>query len=589
MPAILLVLFFLVLGLGLETDHVLLLQSQQRQAAEPAQITTEASELQTFYQASLKFLAGFSSPANGEYIQVSDLQEAGLIPQTFPQQTPFGQTLEGWAVASTSNPLVTNLIVLPVGPFSIQAVIAAGLAPSATTTVPPGIIQAISTQVETQASTLLTDSSNNTQSQETGLLEPTDNGNLQLTSLSGAVLAANTGIPSRTLGSSPDAPGLMAVAPNQVGYTVFAVNLYTYASPWGQAFVDSGNWNLDSKTIYQETETPWVFFQSFEPNLSLLGWSPVCPMGAVQLTPGMTPLQQTQYELNKSKNISPAIEFCLPSYRSEAINQPQGVGAQQDSYSAIRSNSPFYTINNGAGEPLDDNSPVLLNNPTTSQTIASPPAGIGLTYSDGGSNYQAFWQLPYTNPYLIPTSRMYNQPDVQGDGQSYYGGPAQNNFWQETIPVGTGIIGLNLTALEPDSDGGTQVITYQIFFGGYQIATGTGGSWNQLNLPTPEATSSNSGFDGFAWPGSQYTLYDGMQCPPGSPAQNVLSTQCQWQSTLGTAETTDGWYLDITAVSGTDTDGGTVPDITYGYNSDGQQYSSFSINVPANLMVDLHY
>ncbi len=542
----------------------------------------ESLEMQQFFQASVRFLNGFNAPANGEFIQVTDLQKAGLLPATFPMETPFGQVLEGWPVESPANPNITNLVVLISGTPSSSDLQEAGL-PNWTPGSNPNSLSSFNTQVRYDLSEVENTPTPQTQAILAGTVR--DQGQeLGWFSLQNLMTTANLDIPASALGAGVDSsPALEAIAPNQLGYTLISYSVTGDNLPWGIYVpfnVNTGTGQMSTEQV--EGAAFWTQIQST--SVSVLGWSPTCPSSATLLQPGMNTVSAQESDINTASNIGGGGEFCFHSYRAEAVNKVQTwTNTITDAYQAISVGAPIYQLAEGS-LPTNSGGIAQLDQPSNDQSYNSPPAAAGLTYTVNGTEYSTPWGMPAVDADLVPTVDRYGSFAVHINGATYYGYQPQNNFWQETIPVGNTMIPLNIVVLQPDGTG-TTVETYQILFDAYQLPTGTGGTWADLNLPTPEESDPDSGFDGFSWPGGPYSLYDGEACPFTSDLDNnVMATDCSGEQPLGTANITDAWVIQVNALAGNQTAGGTVTQDYISNPGSGAQSVPFSITVPSNLM-----
>lgn len=587
-------LAFIVLFLSVITEQASLTHTLSEQTANPRMVAQTAQQELSFFQACSSFLQGFGAPANGQYIQVSDLVTARLLPISFPAVTPFGQTLEGWPVLNSANASITNLFVFPSGALNTDALTAGGYGRySSSAAVPAGVVATLNQAVYAaiQSSLPAVSATVNAQSVQSGSIAISTGTDLQLDGAAQTVLVSDTGISNSTLVGVSNSPAIESVAPNQLGYTLIEFSSYGNSIPWDVSFPVTGSGGL----VTSQTLNDWTDSVSYMMHLNLMGWSPVCPAGATLLTPGMAPTQNTLAVINGTANASLSGEFCLQSYRTEGINVIRSAPLQLDKYWGVAPQSYLlqsggdvvYSINGGAGTSSGNGSPSMLTQSTTEVEQIGINQSVGMAYTSAAGTVANPWSLPYVASGLLDLT--YGHAANVINGSTYVSVAAQNNLWDHSVPIWSAVEAVNLIALQPNGTG-TQVNTYQIALFGYQLPTGSGASWAQLNLPTPVATDSASGWAGWPWV-SGLSIWRGFVCPATSNLDNnVLATTCTGQSALGTSNVTAAFRIQTSVSAGALSNGVTAASLSYQYNAgSGNANESFSISVPSSLVTTLQY
>jgi len=235
-------------------------------------------------------------------------------------------------------------------------------------------------------------------------------------------------------------------------------------------------------------------------------------------------------------------------------------------------------------------SPSMFTLPSTGVEQIGINQSVGMSYNTTSGTTSNPWSMPYVSTGLLDT--IYGaHGTIQFNGANYMGVAPQNNMWTHTIPVWMAVKALNLIVLQPNGSG-TQVNTYQIAFSGYQITTGTGASWRQLNLPTPVSDDPNSGYAGWDWVNG-LSIWRGYSCPApasGKLDDNVLATNCTEEGAFGTSNVTLAYSVQTSVTSGASSPSATISNLSYQYNSgSGNASQSFSVTVPSNLITTIHY
>ncbi len=624
MSAIIGAIIFASLFLLLVVQQSNLVASTQGHATESSYIQDQVSQVAQFYAASLKYLSGFGVPANNVYITVADLQQEGLLPGAFPAYTPFGMQLQGWPVADPSNPTITDLTVISAAPqtsdaadmgIELSALKSAGFGTFTVRDVPAGIISEIDDSVEAALTPALltqyTGPLSSAQAQSVNIGHGVaSQGNLAIQTGEGTTLVADTGIPASTLPAyQASAPAIEVIAPNQLGYTLISYSISIIGSTTGEyLWANAPTGGVIAGTSQNEATLAALF------HLSDLGWSPVCPSGATDLTPTTSASTSLNKFVNEAGTIASTELFCLQSYRSEKVNIQNTYLPSSDFEAADYYNSPYYSINGGAGAPMTCSGGNCFTPGLQTYTFSRAGSPLnsnngnpqGFSYQVNGSPY-SLTGLPYVNEGLVAGG-----PSFSGQGpyydqstQTHYYPPlTQNTFWNQTISVQFSNIGVNFSVLQPQGATGTQVNTYQFLLGAYQLPTGTGVTWGDLGLPVPSSSDPNSGYTGQAAWSSQYSLWSGNcvgqnsgnTCIPNgaSPDSNVLSGASVYMNALGTSDVTDGYYLQITPMantgSGGSTSGGAVSNLPYTYTHNGAQTTEdFSATIPSTAMCNINY
>jgi len=350
MAALVGVLVFMTIFLSFVTGQANLTHTMSEQFAQPRMLSQAAQQELAFFQACSSFLQGFGAPANGQYIQVSDLVAAHLLPTSFPALTPFGQALQGWPVLNPANASITNLFVFPTGLMNTDALKAAGYGQyNNGLNIPVGVINTINKSVYSAvlAGLPAVTASANTQGVQSGLITIGQSNDLQLSGAAQTVLVSDTGVVNSALGGIGSAPAIEAIAPNQLGYTIIGFSSYGWALPWNSTYpvtISTGG-NVTQDNLFANDNG----FASM--SLNMMGWLPVCPIGATLLSPGMSATQKNStIDYNGSANASLSGVLCIQSYRTENINFVQSVSAQLlDVYRGVSGNLANYLVNGGSG------------------------------------------------------------------------------------------------------------------------------------------------------------------------------------------------------------------------------------------------
>jgi hypothetical protein len=428
----------------------------------------------------------------------------------------------------------------------------------------------------------------NTQSLLSGMIATSTNANLQLTGPANTVLVADTGISNTAMVGVRAAPAIVSVAPNQLGYTVIGFSSYGNYLPWNAMFPTA----ISGSLVTQESLFSWADHTWGTIHLNLMGWSPTCPPGASLLSSGMAATQDTRIDYNATQNASLSGEFCIQTYRTEGLNVKQSIPLQVDAYRAVGalSSSVNYLVNGGSGTTSGNTAPSMFTQAVAGTERIGSNQSVGMiTYATSSGSVSNPWSLPYVSTGLLDAtpgglaSQVFN-------GTTYNSVEPQNNLWDHTIPVWAAATAVNLIALQPNGASSSQVNTYQIAFAGYQITTGTGASWADLNLPTPVSSDSASGWAGWTWVNG-LSIWRGYACPSATNLNdNVLSTNCSRQSPLGTSNVTYGTQIHASVTSGAVSSDANFTNLLYQYNpGSGNASETFTMTVPASLVTTVHY
>ena len=539
------ILVFLSLLLSLVLSQFDTTQAIHDNSQRARMLAQAAQQEAAFFQASLTYVSGLNGYAgNGSYIQVSDLTAAGLLPSSFSPTTPFGQTLEAWMEPVNGNQAVIGLYVFPVGTFSTAALQQAGFgAYASTTSIPSAVYAEVGQSITAALSGMSWSPPSGTQLVQTGYVAPGST-DLQLLGLtSGQVLAADTGIADAAYSGGAYAPAVMAVAPGALGYLVVAYP--SAGAGWAYGFVPSGSPN----TLNEE-------FSLAATNVRLLGWAPVCPVGATLIGPGSAP---TTFGISSylTQTGGGTNEVCIQAYKSDAYQPVAASTAVDAAYAELPYGEPFPVppagsvaygawLENGGAGPAGNGTftltPVSTPNP---QLNVSQAAGFTYSYSGGSGSVPNIWSLPGANLNQALVGAPMSLNTTNGT-LSYAPGRGQNNFFNGTLPaLGVASV-LSISVAQPSGTSfTTNTYTLSSFY--FVLPEGTGLSLAQLNLPTPTATDPLSGYTGMPWlagmqavsGGNMYEIgyipYNGMVAPFNAALtcpttanldSNVLATNC---------------------------------------------------------------
>lgn len=617
MPAVIGAIIFTALFLLLIGQQSNLLESVNHHNAEQVYIQNSASEMAQFYAASLKFMSGFGVAANGQYITVSDLQKAGLLPGAFPALTPFGFQLQGWAVADPADTNNTNLTVIAAAPQTantsgmdteIADLKNTGFGSFTPSTIPVGDIQEIDQQVLSLLTrNLLTQYAGQLGSGSQGLITgqtapAASSANLSIVNGTGAVEMADTGIPASVLPVyQTNSPAIEVIAPNQLGYTVFSYSLFMDSSPLiafsGVNLSSSGYVNQSSNDI-GTNETNGLI-------LNNLGWSATCPINNDIVSANSSTITDSKEEINADTDDSASGLFCLETYRSEKINSAYIY------YGTSNNDNDFgggnFSINSGKGGP-SGSFQLYQYNPgynSNQQFSYGDYNGGEFSFNVNGNEYSNIYDLPEENLNLIDSYVAWDDPFIS-NGIDYDIPYWQNNLFIANIPALFANIGLNVTVLQPNGSTSTQINTYKILFTSYQIPTGTGYSFPELGLPDPLSPSTGATNIPESW-SDKYTVWagycmgqvNGTSCVPDvfvgdttGEDENVFSGNNR-NVIVGAngSDVTNYWQIEINPEANTtDTSGAIIDNLPYVYNSSGtQETEDFDATIPASAMCNLNY
>ena len=111
-------IIFIILSVLLITSSANLIRHTQRNVILSTSITVEAKELAEFSYAAYSYSESLGESLTPVSLTVSSLQSAGLLSNTFPQKTPFGQSFIANYTQDSCNPAVMDLVIKTTGSYN---------------------------------------------------------------------------------------------------------------------------------------------------------------------------------------------------------------------------------------------------------------------------------------------------------------------------------------------------------------------------------------------------------------------------------------------------------------------------------------
>lgn len=307
MPLIAIILFaFALLIVGVNQEQ---LEVTQAQGTSLQQMTAQsAKEFSEFTKATAAYIQSVGLPLPGTALTVSNMQGVGLLPSSFPTQTPFGQTLVADYVSDPSNPVALDVVVHTTGLMYAADLQEAGLNSESLATVQYDTAVAAQNQVPSNIP--------GSTGQFFGIID----GSI-LTNLG----SSNTmSMPSGIDTQQPEVAEYI-LSPGQYGYWLIGASIYGWNAIWEP--VD--NWNSTNSTST-------VYFQGYTTNITGVaylgsqGFSLTCPSVAENLSTlsngSFIGNNDTLYQTGGAGNASQSLLFCVPAYKGQVV--PVGTGAQ---------------------------------------------------------------------------------------------------------------------------------------------------------------------------------------------------------------------------------------------------------------------
>jgi len=334
-------LIFILISMLLISHEDVIVSHNIQTAGIYSYIQEEAQELSKFSQAAYNYTETLSpnNPLSVSNMSVSNLQSLGLLPESFPQETPFGQTFQADFVQDSCNQNVIDLLVRTSGGYNSDLMAKAGL---------QGILgeSYINSNVDNQLSKMNLSYSN--------ISNPclTNGPGFYIGSLTGTnfnIYGNNESIPSNVNANNNDA-GIYIYAPNQKGFMIVTyINGNTVGPIGGSAGVV---WQTNSVAVWSKSE-PGVI------SLSINQWSYACPANAINYNNyNNSSYSQTLagYSINNPTNFS--YTYCIPSYRSQAVIVDLPVNTQ-----IFNPLDPYYLMYNFTGDDATGN--IYATTPTS--------------------------------------------------------------------------------------------------------------------------------------------------------------------------------------------------------------------------------
>lgn len=336
-----------------------------------SQIELEAQELLTFAQAALYYTQGIGDNLSPKTLTVTNFRADKLLPTSFPDKTPFGQSWQADFVTDPQNRNVLDLLIRASGPFLNQ---------SSTSTGETFSDREIATRVIQKLEQL---QENNSKDQ---LVAGVASGGITLGTVyqENFTTLAGTATPDlEKMGldaGSTYTPAIFVAAPNQFGYWVFALADYGASAVWGLTG-DAAN------------QTPGIRNTFVPPSIHDEGWKETCPsigvnLGSVNEADNLSG-NNTLYD--DSGNISQSTVFCIPAYKGEVKSVQSAIDADSGEQAFGQSTWHIWELITPAAHSIPNYDPTgqYLTGYGGSMYALSPPVvnpnlyGKGLFYSMG--------------------------------------------------------------------------------------------------------------------------------------------------------------------------------------------------------------
>ena len=293
MTNIIAALIFIILSVLLVTSSTNFIRHTQQNSTLKVSIVTEAKELKEFSAAAYSYSTSLGESLSPVSLTVNSLQSDGLLSNTFPQQTPFGQTFVADYTQDSCNPAVMDLIVKTTGGYNSDLLAKNGAEGTLG-------LNYINSEVDDELNQLNISYPN--------AKNPCVNGGVSYyvgyTSPSSSELNIYNGgsINTPVTSSNSDAE-IYIYAPNQYGFLVVSGNVYGI----------DGMWGLFTGSIVSTVASlgEWSFYSQ--------GWAVTCPVGAQVLTSGAS-FKDFNYSFAPfGQNFSQNLTYCIPIYKSQNL------------------------------------------------------------------------------------------------------------------------------------------------------------------------------------------------------------------------------------------------------------------------------
>ena len=295
MTNIIAALIFIILSVLLVTSSTNFIRHTQQNSILSASIITEAKELKEFSAAAYSYSTSLGESLSPVSLTVNSLQSDGLLSDTFPQQTPFGQTFVADYAQDSCNPAVMDLIVKTTGGYNSDLLAKNGVEGTLGLNYINSEVDDELNQLNILYSNAKNPCVNGGSSYYTGYTSPSSS---ELNIYNGGSI--NTPVTS----SNSDAE-IYIYAPNQYGFLIVTGSEGGFYSLYGIF--------ADSYVSTTESTGDWSFYSQ--------GWSVVCPVNATVLTPGASFMWFNFSFIPHTSgiNFSQSLTYCIPLYKSQNL------------------------------------------------------------------------------------------------------------------------------------------------------------------------------------------------------------------------------------------------------------------------------
>ncbi len=257
-------------------------------------IQLEASELKTFTNAAYNYTESLGISLSPSILTVSNFQSSGLLPATFPQNTPFGQTFQADYETDSCNSNVIDLLIKTTGNYNSDLLSKNGVSGTLG-------IDYINSNVDKDVLNMNLSFKN----ASNPCINGGQNNYIGYTNTTNFNIYGSGQIISSNYNSKNNDAGIYVYAPNQLGYELINASVYGYFEIWGAVLLNDisslyryGNWTINSQ-----------------------GYSMICPedainLGSVSSAGSIAPIYTDAPDSNDSQNIT----FCVPVYKSQTFN-----------------------------------------------------------------------------------------------------------------------------------------------------------------------------------------------------------------------------------------------------------------------------
>lgn len=412
-------IIFIVLSVLMVETSATVVRYNARNSTLSASVVQEAKELKQFTQAAYDYSESFGVPLSSTSLTVSNLQSYGLLPETFPQTTPFGQSFKAIYSTDVCNQDVMDLEVETSGNYVPDLLAKNGLSGNL------GVLS-LNAQVENELS--------NFNMSFVNAHNPCINGGPsfyigQTQADSDILISYGGGTVSTSNTASSTGVAIYIYAPNQWGYLSF--KFYdAIMQDFDFIIGDIGYLNANSALNL--------------PSISSSGWSPSCPAGSTVISSGKT----YSNVINQTYGTFLSQGYCIPAYKSQVnsvvINDP----GQEEVLNLPLGESYFTEYSIGGSSP---STAYMYNmvSPYQTSTIQylSPSAISGLNNNIYPSesyfqSYPPYTIIPsgqYPGANFISTEPLYNFFDVAALDVNVNGTIYQIAIWKYGIITGTGV------------------------------------------------------------------------------------------------------------------------------------------------------